>query len=302
MKVLITGGTGLVAGPVVDALARDHEVWCVARFSDPAERARLEAAGVGTFAWDLGVGSLDGLPDDFTHVMHAAAYLGADGASFDRVIGVNCEGAGMLMSHCARAHAFLFVSATFVYSGLAPDHEYAESDPTPGSSPWLPAYATSKVAAEATVRAYARTLGLPTTVARLGVVHSPQGWGGMAVRFLHLMQAGELIRIAPGPGSWMNPIYTDDLARQVPLLWDVAAVPATIVNWAGDERVSERELLGYVSELTGVEARIEETDTPFRSPGLTDDTLRRKLIGDCRIGWREGVRRALGAHFPESMR
>ncbi len=298
MKVLVTGGTGLVAGPIVEALAPDHEVWCVARFSDPAARGRLEAAGVRTFAWDLGVGELAGLPDDFTHVVHAVAYTGLDGGSWDRVMAVNCEGAGMLMTHCRAAEAFLLVSAAFVYGPQSPEHEFAESDPLGGTSPWLAPYAPSKQATEGVVRAYCRTLNLPTTIARLGVVHSPQGWGGIAVRFLAMMQAGEPIRISSHDGARMNPIHTDDIARQVPLLWDAAAVPATIVNWAGDEQVCERELLAYITELTGVEAKVEVSDVPFRSPAVTDNTLRRQLVGDCRVGWREGVARALEAHAP----
>lgn len=297
-KVLVTGGTGLVAGPVVDALAATDEVWCVARFTDDRRRAELEARGVRTFRWELGSGPLDGLPDDFTHVLHAAAYTGADGGSWDRVIGVNCEGAGQLMTHCRHAGAFLFVSATFVYTPQDPEHEYLESDPTAGHSPFLPAYAVSKVAAEGTVRAFARTLGLPTTIARLGVVHSPRGWGGMAVRYLRMMQAGQPILVAAGTTPRMNPIHTDDIARQVPLLWDVARVPAMIVNWAGDECVTERELLEFVAEWGGVQATIEESATPFRSLGVTDNTRRRELIGDCRVGWRNGVARALEAHFP----
>src|SRR5438093_13364449 len=52
VKILIPGGTGLGAGPVVDALAGESEVWCLARFSDGTRRRELEARGIRTFAWD----------------------------------------------------------------------------------------------------------------------------------------------------------------------------------------------------------------------------------------------------------
>jgi len=41
-KVLITGISGTIATPFARFLARSNEVWGVARFRDPADRARIE--------------------------------------------------------------------------------------------------------------------------------------------------------------------------------------------------------------------------------------------------------------------
>jgi nucleoside-diphosphate-sugar epimerase len=101
-----------------------------------------------------------------------------------------------------------------------------------------------------------------------------------------------------GHEDWQSLIHTDDLARQVPLLWDVAATdPPTIVNWAGDETVSVREMMQYISNLTGVEVRFEPSDIT-RNPFVSDNTRRRALIGDCQVRWHEGIRRTIEAHFP----
>ena len=56
-RILVTGATGQVAFPVALALAGDNDVVAVARFSDGAKRARLEAAGVECVAVDLARGS-----------------------------------------------------------------------------------------------------------------------------------------------------------------------------------------------------------------------------------------------------
>ena len=45
-KVLVTGVNGMVAFPLAAALAAENEVWGLARFSDPASRSRVEAAGI----------------------------------------------------------------------------------------------------------------------------------------------------------------------------------------------------------------------------------------------------------------
>ena len=52
-KILVTGVTGNAPLPLAEFLARDNEVWGVARFSDPERRARVEAAGITTRSIDL---------------------------------------------------------------------------------------------------------------------------------------------------------------------------------------------------------------------------------------------------------
>lgn len=52
-KILITGATGQVAGPIAHTLARDNEVWCLARFTKPGSRAALEAHGIKTVLYTL---------------------------------------------------------------------------------------------------------------------------------------------------------------------------------------------------------------------------------------------------------
>ena len=70
-KILVTGATGQIAGPIAENFAKDNEVWCAARFSDPKRKAELEAIGVKTFVWDMDSGDPSALPDDFTHVAHS---------------------------------------------------------------------------------------------------------------------------------------------------------------------------------------------------------------------------------------
>ena len=49
-----------------------------------------------------------------------------------------------------------------------------------------------------------------------------------------------------------SPIHDDDINAQLEPLLDAATVPATIVNWAGDEPVSVQEWSAYFGELLGV--------------------------------------------------
>ncbi|MFH9419273.1 NAD-dependent epimerase/dehydratase family protein [Streptomyces sp. NPDC017529] len=296
-KILITGATGQVARPVAEALAKDNEVWCLGRFGDATAERELTDQGMHTRRWDMATDGLGGLPDDFTHVLHSAVHRG-DGTDFEDAVAVNSVATGRLMTHCRRAESFLYVSTGAIYASQGLDHHYTETDPLGGRAPWLPTYPVGKLATEGTVRAFAATLGLPTTIARLNVAYGPYGHGGVPVLFYRQMLAGRPIEVPRGGQHLCSPIHTDDIARQVPLLWGAAGVPAQVVNWGGDETVGIRDLMAYVSEVTGTPAGFTEAEVT-RETYAYDNTRRRALIGDCRVDWRTGVRRALAAHFPQ---
>ena len=92
-KILVTGVTGeTTAFPMARHLARDNEVWGLARFSSPDARARVEACGITTRAVDLAAPDFSELPDDFTYVLHYAhTRMGA--GEFIPAIQVNAVGA-----------------------------------------------------------------------------------------------------------------------------------------------------------------------------------------------------------------
>ncbi|RCG24493.1 NAD(P)-dependent oxidoreductase [Sphaerisporangium album] len=298
-KILITGATGQVARPVAEALAKDNEVWCLGRFGDSGAERELRDLGIRTWRWDMAEltkEGLDGLPDDFTHVMHSAAHRG-DGTDFDASVEINSVSAGRLMTHCHRAEAFLFVSSGAVYAPRSQEHLVREDDPLGGRMPWLPTYPVGKLAAEGAVRAFGATLGLPTIIARLNVAYGPHAHGGMPILLFRRMLAGEPVEVPLQGQNWCSPIHTDDIVRQVPLLWNATTVPARVVNWAGDDTVGIQDMLTYMAELTGAEPRFSPSEV-YRATSAFDNTLRASLIGGCEVGWREGLRATLRAHFP----
>ncbi|GGM71609.1 dehydratase [Longimycelium tulufanense] len=295
-KILITGATGQVARRAAEDLAKDNEVWCLARFTDPRIERELAAGDIRTWRWDMDGGTLEGLPDDFTHVMHAAAYRG-DGTDFEAAVTMNSLATSRLMTHCHHAESFLFVSTGAVYARKARDHRYVETDPLGRRMGWLPTYPVSKITAEATVCAFSATLDLPATIARLNVAYGPHGHGGMPVALFRRMLAGRPIEVPHEGSDWCNPIHTDDVARQVPLLWEAAAVPARMVNWGGDEMVSIQDMMTFASEITGVPVTFLPSAVT-RETDAFDNSLRRALIGNCAVSWRDGLPPTLRAHVP----
>lgn len=296
-KILVTGPAGQIAFPMARALARDNEVLGIARFSNPAEREACEAAGIRTLRVDLADPDFADLPRDFTHVLHLAATISGDDC--DGAIRINAEGTGLLLSHCRKAEAALVMSTVAIYRPHSdPCHAYAESDPLGDAMlPGMPAYSVAKIAQEAVVRFCAREFALPVTLARMGAAYGPRG--GLPTYVARAVAEGRpwITRSDPCP---YNPIHDDDLFAQVPALLAAASVPATIVNWAGDEMVSVQDMAAHASALLGLPARVDIVPAPGAQPGSGVDNARRLAItGPCRVGWREGLARVVRELYPD---
>jgi len=296
-RILITGAAGQIGLPLAAELAKNNEVWGISRFRDNVVRERLESAGVTTRSVDLADPDFSGLPKDFAYIIHFAVFL-EPGLDFDYALRINAEGTGLLMSHFRNARAFLSMSTCGVY-GLAPDpfYEVKETDPFDnGVQPFSETYSISKIAQEAVTRFAARDLNLPTTIARMNVSYGPNG--GLPAYQFDMMLEGQDVPVEASRASVCNPIHQDDINRQALLLLGVASVPATIVNWAGDETVEVETYCRYMAEIANLTPSFQKINGGIQHT-LTDNTLRRQLIGTCTVGWKEGMRRMITERHPE---
>lgn len=289
-KILITGATGQVAVPIALALAGDNEVWGVARFTDPAARERLEQAGVRCETVNMVAGDFTGIPSDFDYVLNFAV---AKSGRWDKDLAVNAESAGLVMAHCRGVKAFLHCSSGAVYD--PPDDEPRTERTGYGDNhtPLLPTYSISKIAGEVVVATMARALDVPATIARLNVPYGDNG--GWPLIHLDMMLAGMPIPVPPGGPAVYNPIHEDDIIAMVPKLLELASVPVTTVNWAGDQFISIQEWCTYLGSLVGCKPVFEVSDQTLRANPL-DVTRMHELIGGTTVDWRDGMRR-MAARF-----
>ncbi len=297
-RILVTGPTGQVGFPVARALARENEVFGLARFARSSDRERLEAAGIRCVKGDLGAGELDAVPGDVDYVAHFAVAKDPR-ADFDADLRGNAEGVGLLMARCRGAKAFLHCSTTGVYEH-AGHHALREGDPLGDNHRvMMPTYSIAKISAEAVARFAARQFGLPTTIARLNVPYGNNG--GWPVFHLEMMIAGQPIPVFPERPCLYNPIHEDDIVAQLPALLDAASVPATIVNWAGRDTVGIEEWCGFMGDLTGLEPSFVETDRTIGSVTV-DTTKMEQIAGPTRVQWKDGFRRMVETFHPELVR
>jgi UDP-glucuronate 4-epimerase len=291
-KILITGPTGQLATPVARALARDNEVWGIARFTDPAARERLEKEGVRCQTVNLAAGDFSGLPNDFEYVLNLAV---AKSGNWDKDLAANAESVGLLMAHCRGAKAFLHCSSAAVYD--PPDDEPRTERAALGDNHKLlfPTYSISKIAGEVVARSVARVVGVPTTIARLNVPYGDNG--GWPFYHMEMMLAGIPIPVPAGPARY-NPIHEDDIIATLPKLLAAASVPATTVNWCGGQTVSIQEWCAYLGSLVGKEPIFEESGQALRG-NPTDGTRMHDLVGGTTVDWRDGLRRMAAKFHPE---
>ena len=299
-KILITGPAGQIAFPLAQYLARDNDVWGIARFSEAGSRERVEQAGVTTRVVDLATGDFGDLPDDFTYVLHLAAFLGT-APDYDAALRVNAEGSGMVLNHCRKARAAMVMTTGSIYKPHDdPNHPYLETDPLGDAQlPSVPTYSISKIAEEGVVRTVCRMLDLPTVIVRMNVAYGTNG--GMPAFHLDAVAADKPISLRWDPNPY-SPIHEVDICEQTEALLDVASVPATIVNWGGDEPVAAQEWCAYFGELTGKSPHVSTNPVPGTQRGVVLDVSKRRAItGPCTVNWRAGMRAMFEHRYPNGV-
>ncbi|MCH7789203.1 MAG: NAD(P)-dependent oxidoreductase [Acidobacteria bacterium] len=292
-RILLTGPTSQVGLPVTLALAAENDVIGIARFSDPVATARLEAAGVECIRADLIGGSLDDVPSDVDFVCNfAVTKIGR----WDKDLAANAELIGRLISHCRTAKAVLHCSSTGVYAHR-PGARFAEGDALGDNhAGMLPTYSISKIAGETVARFAASEFGVPTTIARLNVPYGDNG--GFPLFHLEMILAGQPIPIHPDQPCVYNPIHETDVIASIPKLLDAASVPATTVNWGGDEEVSLEQWAAELGRL--VDKPVEFATTESTVGGVAIDLTRKlELLGPSTVDWREGLRSMVANAHPE---
>ena len=96
------------------------------------------------------------------------------------------------------------------------------------------------------------------------------------------------------PASY-NPIHEDDIIATIPELLAAAWVPATTVNWCGDQTVSLQDWCRYLGSLVGKDPVFEESAQALRG-NPTDVSRMHELVGASTVDWQRARRMAAKFH------
>jgi len=307
-KILITGASGHVGRKLGAFLARDNEVWGLARYAARRDGAmntaprgpdEVEAVGMRPVAVDLGAPDFTNLPSDFTYVLHLShTRRGPD--EFIEAIDINAVGAGLLLQHCRKAKAALVVSSTAVYSPPADVFQALTERGDIGRAwaPWAPSSPVSKVSLEAVARFCSQAFDLPISLMRLNTLYGPQ-MDVMPVLNMDAVAAGRPVTTFADPYPH-TPIHIDDMCDQLEPLLEAASTYTTLVNWCGDEVVTQRQWCDYAGAWSGKPVTLEVNPIPGTPNGnVSDPTKRKSITGPCRRPFKESFRAIYeGRHGP----
>jgi nucleoside-diphosphate-sugar epimerase len=285
-RILVTGATGMVGGPLAQALAADNTVVGGARFSNPKAREELEASGATAVRVDLGEADFDEIPDDLDYVLNFAVARSND---WEADFAANVEGVALLMERCVGIDAFFQCSTAGVYEsqGQTPLSESAPLGDSHRAAGYQ-TYSISKIAAESLVQHTASRLNMPTVIARLSVPYGDTfGWQTFQVM---MVERDIPIGVHPDAPSLYAPLHLVDIVGSLPYLLAAASVPATVVNWGGDENVAVEDWCALIGDLVGKEPVMQVDANAI--PSLPLDVTRLNDLGfHSTVSWQDGIRR-----------
>ena len=228
MKILVTGGTGVVGtGTVTELLRRGHEVVLASRHA--REEARQWPAGVIAHPCDVAdAESVRGAAEGCDAVLHITGIVEETppDATFARV---NVDGTRHMITEATRAgvERFVFVSSLGADTGES-------------------AYHTSKRDAESIVR----TFGAAWTICRPGNVYGP-GDEQISVLLRMVRGASPIVPMIGDGEQPFQPLWWEDAATALAIVVERSDLAGHELDLAGGEVTSQNDLINRLSSITG---------------------------------------------------
>jgi UDP-glucuronate 4-epimerase len=270
MRALVTGCAGFIGSHLSESLLEDgHEVVGIDCFNDnyarPQKLRNLERArsweGFDFIPIDLARGELDDLVVDCEVIFHLAAEPGVRmswGNRFESYARNNV----MATQHLLEA-ARAVPERRFVYASSSSIYGQADRFPTPEDATPAPVspYGATKLTGEHLVNLYHANYGLDTAALRYFSVYGPRQRPDMAFTiFARALLEGRPLQLFGGDQT-RDFTFVGDVVQATRSVGDGAGPPGTVVNIGGGSRVSLREALAALEQVSGQTAEIESTDS-----------------------------------------
>jgi UDP-glucuronate 4-epimerase len=310
-RVLVSGAAGFIGSHLCDALLADGcEVVGIDCFTDYYDRARKEANIAGALAHprftfvegDLVTIDLVALLRDIDIIYHLAGQPGVRGSwgqKFEHYLRNNVLATQRLLEAALMVggRPIVYASSSSVYGNLAQMPLREDMAPAPVSP-----YGVTKLAGEHLCRLYSAVHHIPTVSLRLFTVYGPRQRPDMAFqRFLEALRRGRPIAVYGDGNQTRDFTYVADVVRafmSATRLCDVDGDgqdrSGAVMNIAGGARISVREVLALMAEITGYQPQVQYLPAQAGDVRDTwaDTTLARGSLGFAPVvGIREGLSR-----------
>ena len=226
MRILVTGGTGVVGRSTVTALLqRGHVIQLLSRHAD--RDAQQWPHGVNPVRGNVADAStIAGAADGCDAVLHMTAIVDEHGnQTFERV---NVEGTRNIVREAERAgvNRFVYVSSLGADRGESPYHK-------------------SKRAGEAIVRLFNGAW----TIVRPGSVYGP---GDEQISLLlRMVRTLPVLPLLGGGNQRFQPVWHEDLAEGLSRVFDRDDLAGRELDIAGPESTTQNDLVQRLAKITG---------------------------------------------------
>ena len=277
--VMVLGAGGKM-GPTLARMARrasdaagaSRRVIGVSRFSTPRLSDRLEKQGIETIGCELLERSQLGELPEVPNVLYLAAMKFGSTGREAMTWAMNVYLPGMVCEKFRRSRIVAFSTGN-VY-GMAPVRGNGSRE----TDPLLPDgdYAMSCLGRERMFSHFSERLGIPSALIRLNYAHEMRY--GILVDIAQHVMAGNPIDLTMG---YFNAIWQGDANAMVLRSFDHAASPPLVVNVAGPERLSVRQVAEQFGRLLEKPVRFTGAEAPDAL--LSDGSHGYQLLGRPRI-------------------
>ena len=249
-EIMILGIAGKMGPTLGELLVRAgaRGVIGVSRFSNPADRKRVEASGIRTVRCDLlDDEGLRQLPEAGHIFLLAGHKFGATGNA-PLTWAMNAMLPARVMQRFPHSR-IVYVSSGNVYRFTRFDSGGADE-----SGPVDPVgeYAQSRLGGERLVEFYSAQNGTPVAIIRL--FYATELRYGIVLDIALKVWSREPVDLGMG---YVNQIWQGDANAYLARSFSLCKSPATVLNMTGPETLSVRELAGSLGELMGIEPIFE---------------------------------------------
>lgn len=287
LRIVITGANGLLGRKVLAAWRGQHTVHAVVR-----QMLETPELGVRYHCLDLAAPwTAAALPSAIDVVVHLAQArrMRDFPVAAPEIFAVNAQATAMLLDYARAAGARMFVLASTggLYGASASPLD--ETMPVAFAEGVLAYYFRTKYCAELMVTAYAAQMN--TVILRPFFMYgSGQDESMLIPRLIAAVRAGKPVLLHGEDGMRLNPLYVADAVQALTAALTVTG--QSLVNIAGPETVTLRQVATCIGELLGINPNFQIQDTP--PPHLVADISRmRAILATPRTNFSAGIAQML---------
>lgn len=259
-KVLVTGGTGLVGGHIVEKLVeRGAEVFVTKRSEDFRSYFKTEGLDKKTISVDCDIKDYERVFDlisryEIEYIFHVAAQAIVPTALINpkEALETNIMGTVNVLEaarNCPRIKGVVFASSDKAY-GKKCDNA-TETAPMDGDHP----YDVSKSCADLIARTYAKTYNLPVAVSRFGNIYGPGDLNDSRIvpGIMKSIILNETLEIRSDGNFIRDYVYVKDVADGYLLLMEnISKAKGEAFNFSTGYNLSVLQLVEKISGVLGI--------------------------------------------------